>query len=214
MSREINLTNGMRFGVGVDDQTEQVRGTAIEWDRIADGDGGGDRQGGQIVDSNLKLIESQESLMEAMQLSVSASVRYGLASGDAKFSLSQEKAVNQYSLYLLLKAYVRNPARHMVNARLLPEAKRVYTNDPEEFRASFGDTYIDEIYSGGDFFGLFIFEAFDERSRSELKAELNVSVGTMFAGGEIHASFGSTIERAKSKSTMEIRCLMSGGSGL
>lgn len=213
MSRLINLTDGMRFGVGIDSLTEQVRGTAIEWTRIGEARSG-DQQGGQIVDSNLKLVESQESLMESMNLSVSASVRYGMASGDAKFSFSQEKAVNQYSLYLLLRAYVRNPPRHMVSARLLPEAKRVYNNDPEEFRQTYGDTFIDEVHSGGDFFGLFIFEAFDERCRTELRAELSASMGALFASGEIKAAFGSAVESAKSKSSMEIRCLMSGGAGL
>jgi hypothetical protein len=188
MSRLINLTEGMRFGAGVDGITEEVRGLPIQFDDVSD------ERGGQIVRSEVKIIETQESLMESMNLSVNASVRYGMASGDAKFSLAQQHAVNHYSLYVLLTADVRNPARHMVRPRLTEEAARIYRNDPEEFRQIFGDSFIDEIFSGGDFFGLFIFETHDERSRTDLKASLDVSIGSFLSGGEISASFNNAIE--------------------
>lgn len=208
MSRIINLTEGMRFGAGVEGITEEVRGLPIEFDGVSDG------AGGQIVESNVKMIESQEQLMESMNLSVSASVRYGLASADAKFSMAQQNSINRYSLYLLLRSDVRNPPRHMQRPRLSADAARVYRNDPEKFRQIYGDVFIDEIYSGGDFYGLFKFETVDERSHMDLKASLDVSVGTFLAGGEISASFGMAIEEAKKKSQMEIRVLMSGGAGL
>jgi hypothetical protein len=207
MGRMINLTEGMRFGAGVDGITEETRGLPIEFDGISDS------AGGQHVDASVKMIESQEELMESMNLSVSASVRYGLASGDAKFSMAQQHSINHYSLYLLLSADVRNPARHMVRPRLSGDALRIFRNDPEQFRQIYGDMFVDEIYSGGDFFGLFTFETFDERSRTDLKASLEVSVGTFLAGGKISASFETSIEHAKSKSSMQIRAIMAGGAG-
>ena len=208
MGRIINLTEGMRFGVGIDEQTEEARGSPIEHDGISDADGG------QIVHAEVRMIESQESLMESMNLSVSASVRYGTFSGDAKFSMAQSHSVNQYSLYLLLTADVRNPARHMVRPRLSDEAARIYRNDPETFRGIYGDAFIDEIYSGGDFYGLFVFETVDERSRTDIKASLDASIGTFLTGGKISASFGMAIEEAKKKSSMQIKVLISGGAGL
>jgi hypothetical protein len=208
MSRIINLTEGMRFGVGIDEQTEEARGSPIEYDGISDA------EGGQIVHAEIRMIESQESLMESLNLSVSASVRYGTFSGDAKFSLAQSHSVNRYSLYLLLTADVRNPARHMVRPRLSDEAMRIYRNDPETFRAIYGDAYIDEIYSGGDFYGLFVFESIDEHSLTDIKASLHASIGTFVAGGELDASFKIAVEEAKKKSSMQIKVLVSGGAGL
>lgn len=208
MSKIINLTEGMRFGAGVDIDTEDVRGIALQFDGETTG------HGGQQVAATVKMIESQESLMKALDLSVNASVRYGVASGDAKFSLAQDSSVNQYSLYLMLSASVRNPPRYMDNPRLRPDARATYERDPEEFRNTYGDTYIDEIYSGGDFFGLFSFSTFDEQSRTDLKASLDVSVGTFLFSGEISSSFETAIEQAKKKSTMSIVAFMSGGSGL
>lgn len=208
MSRIINLTEGMRFGAGIDGLTEEVRGLPIEYDAVSDAGGG------QVVRAEVKLIESQESLMESMNLSVSASVRYGTFSADAKFSMAQNNSVNRYSLYLLLTADVRNPPRTMLRPRLSAEAQRIYRNDPEEFRSIFGDTFIDEIYSGGDFYGLFVLETQDERSRTDIKASLDASIGTFMSGGEISASFEIAIEEAKKKAKMEIKALMSGGAGL
>lgn len=209
MSRIVNLTEGMRFGAGIDSLTEEVRGLPIEYDGVSDADGG------QVVRAELKLIESQENLMESMNLSISASVRYGGSfSADAKFSMAQSNSVNRYSLYLLLTADVRNPPQHMLRPRLSEEAKRVYRNDPEQFRRIYGDVFIDEIYSGGDFYGLFVFETEDERSRMDIKAELDVSMGNFLTGGEISAEFGMAIEKMKKKAKMEIKALISGGAGL
>lgn len=67
----------------MDGITEEVRGLPIEYDGETDG------QGGQHAISWVKTIESQESLMESLDLSISASACYGLASGDAKFSMAQ-----------------------------------------------------------------------------------------------------------------------------
>jgi hypothetical protein len=203
----INLTSGMRFGAGVDRLTEQARGIAIEYEGVQDG------FGGQTVNPTVQMVESQQSLMEQMNLSVSASARYGLVSGDAKFDLAKEHAVNQSSVYLLLKASVRNAPRYMIRPRLTNEAARIYRNDPEEFRQIYGDTFIDEIYSGGDFFGLFIFETRDERSRTDIKASLRMSVSGVMAGGTIEAAFRNTLEEASKTSNTQIHVVMAGGRG-
>jgi hypothetical protein len=204
----IDLRESMRFGMGVDSLTEQVRGEALVFD------GTTTNQGGQKVKASVQMIQSQESLMEALDISVNASVRYGLASVDAKMDFARRHAVNQYSVYMLFKADVRNPPKFMTNARLTDRAMEVYQRDPEEFRRAFGDSYIDEIYSGGEFFGLFIFRTRDESTRTEVSAKLDVSVGSFLAGGSISASFKNTVEEVSRRAQMDIQVIMSGGSGL
>lgn len=208
MSRSINITEGMRFGAGVDDVTEEVRGLPIEFDGISD------NKGGQFADPKIRMIESQESLMESMNLSVNVSARYLLASADAKLAMAKEHSINQYSLFLLMSVEVKNPPRSMIRPRLTAEAQRIYKNDPEQFRQIYGDFFIDEIYSGGEFFGLFVFETFDEHSHTQLKGSLDGAIGGFFAGGSINASFQTTLDEAKSKSTMQIHAFMAGGAGL
>lgn len=207
----VNLTEGMRFGVGVDGLTEEPRAEAIAYDSIVNG---GDGHGGQEVQSDVRIIESQESLVESMNLSVSASVHYlPLGNANAKFSLAQQHSVNQYSIYILFSAIVQNPARHMKGARLTPQAEQAYRNSPEQFRLTYGDYYIDEVYSGGDFYGVFVFETYDETSHKDLKMSLDMSIGNFMAGGDVNVAFQSTIDEAKKKSSMQIRVIMAGGSG-
>jgi len=206
--KRINLSEGMRFGMGADSHTEEARGEAITFNGIEH------EAGGQVVASALKMIQSQDSLMESMNISVSASVRYGLASGDARFDFAKKHAVNTYSTYLLLKATVQNPPEHMVAPKLTDTAAQLYQRSPEEFRQTFGDVFIDEIYSGGEFFGLFTFESQDESTKTEISAKLDVSVGSVLAGGSVSVAFSNTIEEVSRKSRMFIDVFMSGGIGL
>jgi hypothetical protein len=102
----------------------------------------------------------------------------------------------------------------MDNPRLSEPANTVYLRNPEEFRSIYGDYFIDEIYNGGEFFGLFVFETHDERSKTDLSAKARASVGSFVAGVEITASFKSTIEEFSRKANMSMTVVMDGGSGL
>lgn len=214
MGRIINLTEGMRFGASVDGITEEVRGLPIEYDGETDG------QGGQHATPFVQMIESQESLMESLNLSISVGASLGLAeiasaSGDAKFSMMKQHSVNRYSLYVLLSVDVRNSPRRMRQPRLSAEATRIYRNDPEHFRQIYGDVFIDEIYGGGDFFGLCIFEAFDERSYTAIKASLAASIQVVLIGGaDIQTEFSSTFSKVEKKSSLTMLSIMSGGARL
>ena len=205
----INVGAGVRFGVGLDQITQDVRGEAIAYERITS------ESGGQIVPAaGVVLIETQEAFMNSLNISVAASVRYGTASMDASMSFAESHAVNDHKLCMLFKVQVANPPKHMVAPQLTDEAKSVYIRDPEQFRAIYGDVYVDEIYGGGMFLGFFEFETRDERSKTELGGKLHGAVGGFLAGGEISASFDSTIQEFKGKTNMSITVQMSGGSGL
>lgn len=204
----VNLTQGMRFGVGVDGLTEAARGEAVKFDGVID------PPGGQLVDPHVELIESQQALMESLNISVGAAARYGMASVDAKMELAQSRAVNAHSVYLLLHVAVTNPAQYMDNPRISRPAKDAYLRDPDEFRSIYGDYFIDEIYGGGEFFGLFVFETRDERSQTDLSVNAHLSLGNFLAGADITASFKDTIQQFSQKSSMSITAVMDGGSGL
>ncbi|WP_351230156.1 hypothetical protein [Streptomyces sp. NPDC002133] len=204
----VNMREGMRFGMGMDGLTEQVRGRAI------DHDGDTTSSGGAKTRSGVRLIESQETLLESLNVSVGASFRYGLASVEAKVQFVRESEVNSRSLYVQFWAYVQSPARTMINPRLSAAAKALYETSPGDFRSLYGDHFIDEIYSGGEFFGLFKFETRSERSHSDLQADLRASVGGFFAGGEIKAAFRNAVDTFKQKTNMSILVMMDGSEGL
>jgi hypothetical protein len=205
----INIREGMRFGVGIDGLTESVRAYAV------DSDGETTRSGGQHVGSDVVMIETQESLMEQLNISAGASIHYGLASLDARMEFASSHAINSHTLYVLLKSTVTNAARYMQNPRLSESARIAFQTDPENFRNIYGTHYIDEIYGGGAFFGLFAFETMDERSQNSLSIDLRASIGGFLgAGGEITASFQHAVETYKSKTNMSIHVVYDGGAGL
>jgi hypothetical protein len=204
----INITPQMRFGMGVDSHTQEVKGKALKFKRVER------QQGGQIKRASFEMIESQESLMQDLNISVGASIRYGLAEADARFDFSKQHAVNGYSQYIRLAAYIQNPRQYMVDVELTDDAKATYNRDKEEFRRLYGDCFVDEIYTGGEFYGLVTFETRDETTQEQTGASLRLALGGFIAGGEINASFSEAIKTASRKSRISIDSMTSGGIGL
>ena len=198
----------MRFGMGVDSVLQEAKGDAIKFTEEVTG------KPGQEIKASFLMIESQEQLMEEMNLSISVSARYLAAEGSAKMKLAQSSAVNEYSSYVLVKAIVKNSPRYMESIRLTDPAKEAYLNDPNQFVLAYGDTYIDEIYGGGEMFGLLTFNCRDESSKQSLQADLRVSVNAGFAGGSLDASFTDCVKKHSRTSELSINCWLSGGKGL
>jgi hypothetical protein len=106
---QLTIREGIRFGVGIDSIAETPCAKEIEFDATAP------VSEGQKVQSSTTIIETQEQLMEALDISVRASARYGISSGNARFDLAKKHEVNEYSIFVLFKAQVDNPPLAMVN---------------------------------------------------------------------------------------------------
>jgi hypothetical protein len=206
--KSISLSDGLRFGVGIDSATLSPRANAIEFESVT---GGGQ---GQKTTATFKKIESMEQLVDEMDLSVAASVNIGLFSADAKFKLVEKTAINEFSVYVLAKVLVSNPATYMVKPKLTAEATKVYLRDPNEFFMTFGDSYLDEVHAGGEFYGIFSFHTKDQNTSSAISADLNMSYGSVFSGVEINAEFNKTVQKFSKSSTLEITAFISGGTGI
>jgi hypothetical protein len=206
--KTVTITEGLRFGVGADSLLDEARAEALDFNSVTDAGGG------QESTAYMKLITTQQSLVEALDVSVSASVRYGLASVDARMKFAEEHAVNDSSVYLLLHASTTNPPKTMVVPKLKPDAVATYERDPEEFRRVYGDSFVDVVYDGGDLNVLFMFRTHDESSKQAISASLRGSVGNFIAGGSVTAEFNRSVEEAKKSSEMEIRAFISGGRGV
>lgn len=208
MTMRITLDESCRFGLGVDSLLQQARGEALTYTGTTDSDGG------QTVSSDVKVITTQQELVETFDISAAASVRYGFSGADPRMSFAEEHAVNDASVYLALHTTVMNPPQSMVGPKLTDAAARIYGNDPEEFRRDFGDSYIDEIYKGGALTILYMFHTRDEKSKQSVSASLHAAVNAVAAGGDLTVSVNSGIEAAKSQSEMELQAYITGGRGV
>ncbi|RYP88667.1 hypothetical protein EKO23_01895 [Nocardioides guangzhouensis] len=205
---KLSLDHGVRLGVGVDTVLQLAKGEAIEYAGVTDA------EGGQTVTAEFRVITTQQELSESLDLSVSASVRYGLANVDGRMDFAEKNAINESSVYMMLSAHASNPPRYMQKPKLRGAAEVMYRNNPEEFRQSFGDCFVDEVYTGGSLAILFMFHTRDESSSRTVSAELNGAVGGLIAGGEISGSFTSVVQSAQSKSDLRISAFISGGRGV
>jgi hypothetical protein len=201
----IPIGPSIRFENGIDSQTQLPKAAALDFDNISLGNGG------QQVIATLDLITSQEKLLEKLNFSASASIKIGLGSGDVRMKFAQESAYNEYSVYLLATVIVSNPPKTLVNRRLKPEALALAKRDIHKFRNTYGDYFIDEVFSGGEFRGLYIFTAHDKTTKEHIEASFSASYGPPFAHGELNANFGKDYERALSKSTLQVRAMILGG---
>lgn len=194
--------------MGVDSLLQLARGEAIQFSRTVDGDGG------QETTASFKLITSQQELVKSLDIAVSASVRYGLASVDARMDFAQEHAVNDASVHLVLNSTCTNAPKHMEGAELKPSVERLYDIDPEGFHRAFGDCYVDEIYTGGSLTVLYMFHTRDETSKTKISASLNAQIGSFISGGSVSGNFASAVAEAQRTSELEMKVFMSGGRGV
>lgn len=205
----VSISPGVRLGMGMDALSEEPRATAVDFRGSADS-----KWDGQRVVASTKMVESQQQLMESMNISAAASIRYGFASVDAKMELSKEHAVNSSSLFLVMRATVRTPPSYMLDPIMKQDAGDLWGENQDEFRSIYGDHFVDEVYSGGEFFGLFVFETFDEASHSALQASLRAAATGLVLGAEIQVSVKSAISEFEKRSSMSIYAAMDGGAGL
>ncbi|MFD9211291.1 LGFP repeat-containing protein [Streptomyces sioyaensis] len=205
---KLTLDESCRFGMGVDTRLQETRGEAIQFGGVADS------HGGQIVDPSFTVITSQQQLCETLEISATASIRYGLNRVNGRMQFAADHAINESSVYLALHVSVENPPQYMTGAMLAKSADGVWKRNPEEFRRDFGDSYIDEIYTGGSLTILYMFHTRDESSKKDVQGELNAQVGNFMAGVDISAAFQSTVERVSHSSTLEIKAHIAGGRGL
>lgn len=119
----VELIKGMAFGTGAD-LGGQIFGDALV--RTTPEDIPGD--GGQTEDIFITLVERQEDLCKALNLSTSVSASYGSFGGSGKFDLSEEMHVHSYSVSLVIRATVLNAFSQMRDVKFGPEALSIIKN--------------------------------------------------------------------------------------
>lgn len=176
-----------------------------------------DTQGaeGQEVHFKMSRIEDVEQLYETLGISINSSGRYGLFAASAKFDFAQNSSFNSYSVFYLLSVKVKNAVKHIKNPQINPVVGQWLTDGKtDKFIRGFGDSYIEAIITGGEFFAIYEFVCTDESSKTQIGAQLEAEYGSaMFTGVEVSAKFNSTVSSASKKSQLKLTTYQSGGVG-
>jgi hypothetical protein len=167
---------------------------------------------GVIVRTSFQSVTTQESLMEALGISVSVDARYGLFSGDAKLNFAQSHAVNSFSSFVAGRCEVHNATRHGHGFAVAEEAKPLLS-DPKQFRASFGDMFVRSLKTGGEFYVVARVTSASQEHQSKVAASLQAEYNGLVAGVNFKTAFETAIRETRGQTDVTVFMSQSGGIG-
>lgn len=140
-------------------------------------------------------VSDEYSLQKKINMSVSASAKYGAYSADASYNSSLSTTVSTKNLNVVAKISVLSHAHAMkpsfnptIDRDDLPirridingRAKKLLAN-ARDFRRVCGDGYVSEIVYGSDLYGIYTFENLSYENRLDISKSLDVSAGGGFS---------------------------------
>lgn len=194
---------GMELGRGVNILSGDVRGVCVTRGEA------GKPSGGQESELKIEKIESKDQLRKSMGLDAQASLT-GL--GSAKASYLNSRDINQYSLYLLVKASVRNSQQLMDTDKVAihPDAVRLLqAKQAKRFRERCGDRFVNGLLTGGEFFAIYEISTSSREERKKVEIEAEASYGVF--GGSVE--FKKAMDRISSIANTKIYVYRNGDNG-
>jgi hypothetical protein len=203
----VDLINGMDFGGGVD-LGGQLFGDAVVRTPAQEIAG----TGGQTEDIFLTLVETQEDQDNALQLSTAVSASYGLFGGSAKFDLSKEMHVHNYSLSLVIRATVLDAFSQLRDVQFGPAATQLLKDGRlDRFREQFGDFFVRGIQTGGELCAILQIAGHDERDLTNIKAGLEAAGILGSVNLSTQDSFSTAVSKATAGRETKLRHFQIGG---
>jgi hypothetical protein len=199
MEKFIPCRSGIDIGKGFNTLTGEARGVAV----------GGEiteaTTPGQTVKSDSRIVESQEQMNEALDVSVAVSGHYGLFSAEGRFGLSQQSSYTSQSTYVVARCTVENAFRSFARPVLLPEAgERLRGGGPDAFKEGYGDSFVQGLRGGGELYAVFQLTSSSSTEQKAIAASVSASVQGLFAGGSLDVSVASMKNTSSKLSSMSV----------
>lgn len=166
----------------------------------------------QEVLFRIQRVESSGHLSKMLGISGESSGWPGLFSGGSKFKSAEHGQCNSNSLFILLRVIVKNAARHIrtnytLNDRMVQPLKDGKTG---QFKKSFGDSYIEDMITGGEFYPLYEFFKMGSKSQTRIDARMYASYEAELAKVDLN----SEIHSAYPEKNLKITTYYTGGNDL
>ncbi len=164
---------------------------------------------GQLTEYRFLEITSETALRESLNISASASLRYGsFGGGSARFNFSQSVKKNANSRYLLVQTRVGNQLKIGTKYTYTDLAQKLLKgNRKSEFTEQCGTEFVYAFRTGGEFFALFEFEFFSLEEESHFDAAIQAS-GLRWKAA---ASINEDLARFNTSARVQVRILRLGG---
>lgn len=214
MEAQISYANGMNLGLGYNSGSHDLHPSpALEPVDIFRDVPGAD---GQEVLFKVELVSSTESIMEKLNVSASASLKYGMTgSGSATASFASQFQQNSYTIYIIVHVIVTNKQKLLDLSQISfkPSAVKLYREAPNEFLKQYGDSFIYGLITGGEFMGVLEIETTTASELKEIKAKLSGEGSSGMWSGSASGSFEKAMEKVISSYHMKATVFRQGGVG-
>lgn len=148
----------------------------------------------QIVTYSSRMVDNVSDIIQALNISSSASIKYGTIKGSGSASIVNENKVNQSDLNYIVTVKVTNetsPVADKMTFNPIPEMEN------KEFTDVFGDCFISGFTEGGEFSAIVSIKVNDKSKVSAVKAAAEAEIAIVAAPG---LSVGTNNSLNKSKS--------------
>lgn len=157
--------------------------------------------GGQSVTYSMQMIESAQKLREAIGVSVAAAFSGFGVKASGKAAWARQQTTNDYSVYLLVAVKVSNSTLTLSRFRLNAEALALVQSpvDPMAgFFLKYGDRFVSEYITGGEFYALFEFHTHSASHRESMATSVSASGGLWKASSDFERQISQVQVNAES----------------
>lgn len=174
---DFNTGSRMFFGTGYDVVSNDTKGDCVEINAYQT----------EPIDSknsiyqqtySIELIDSYQGLARSLQVNASASLKMGWSPINAMASYVESQKINNYSLYILIKAELITHFRKAINLKLKNDYLEKLTKDMSSFRRSCGDEYVRSVMYGGSYYAVIRLDTNNTIEQKDLRADIRVKIGT------------------------------------
>ena len=148
----------------------------------------------QIVTYSSRMVDNVSDIVEALNISSSASIKYGTIKGAGSTSIVNENKVNQSDLNYIVTVKVTNettPIAEKMTFNPIPEL------DNKKFTEVFGDCFISGFTEGGEFSAIVSIKVNDKAKVSAVKAAAEAEIAVAAVPG-LSVGTKNTIDKHKS----------------
>ena len=148
----------------------------------------------QIVTYSSRLVDNMSDIVEALNISSSASIKYGTVKGAGSASIVNENKVNQSDLNYIVTVKVTNETSPVADKMTFNPINEL---DNSKFTEVFGDCFISGFTEGGEFSAIVSIKVSDKSKVSAVKAAAEAEIAVAAAPG-LSVGTNNAIDKHKS----------------
>lgn len=148
----------------------------------------------QIVTYSSRMVDNVSDIVEALNISSSASIKYGTIKGAGSASIVNENKVNQSDLNYIVTVKVTNETSPVADKMTFNPIAEL---DNSKFTDVFGDCFISGFTEGGEFSAIVSIKVSDKSKVAAVKAAAEAEIAVAAVPG-LEVGTKNTVDRHKS----------------